>query len=66
MPKGVYPGEYRPRGIHHHNAKLSDHKARFILRSSLPHTELARMFSVSARAIWQLRRRITWTHVEGE
>jgi hypothetical protein len=52
------------RGDRMRTAKLSNAKARFILRSSLPHKELAKKFGVHHNLIGKVKRREIWKHVQ--
>ena len=50
-------------GEKHHNAKLTDSMVREIRKSLAPVQMIAKQFKVSASAIWNVRRGISWTHV---
>jgi hypothetical protein len=54
----------RPRGEDHPNSKLSEAQARMVLASSHSLSVLARAFHVSRNAIWSIRSRRLWRHLE--
>jgi len=62
------PGEEHPRGFakgkKHYKAKFTEDDIRAIRASTLSHVDLAHKYGVEFSAIFKIRNRITWKHVE--
>ncbi len=54
----------KPRGAAHPMAKLTEADARAVLASNETLTVLAERYGVTSSAIWSIRNRKSWTHIE--
>ena len=56
--------QYRPQGVKHHHAKLTEVQVREIRAATESHQVIARRYGVSAATVSLIQNRINWSHLD--